>query len=185
MLREFIAWYSSTHGEERMRLLAKQLPEDLRSYVDPDQPLVSVLAASWYPARLTHFILDAVTEGMTESEILKLAHDSNRAIVEQGMSSVYRFALDKLVTPEMYAVSIPRLWRQLHNTGEREIKVTSKNGATSIVRKWPGHHPVLCTIAIETMCAVFETMGKKEVRWSRTSCVSRGGTECVTLLQWK
>jgi hypothetical protein len=43
---------------------------------------------------------------------------------------------------------------------------------------------VLCTITIETMCAVLETMGCKALRWKRTACVSRGAKECVTLLEW-
>jgi hypothetical protein len=185
VLREFVEWYEAQHGAERMRSLAGRVPAEMRSYIDPDEPVVKVLASSWYPARIVHTILDALTEGASEAEIQRLAHDANRWIIRRGMGSVYRFALRRLVTPEMYAMSVPRLWRQLHTTGDREVIVKSKTSALSKVSRWGGHHPVLCTITIETMCAIFETMGCKDLVWKRTSCVSRGATECVTRLEWK
>ena len=184
MLREFVSWYEEKHGVERMRWLAARLPEEARRFIDPDERLVNVLAASWYPARFTHAILDVVSEGLAEKEIERMCRDSTRWIVQRGMTSVYRFALRRLITPEMYAASVPRLWRQLHTTGDREIKLTSKTSAESFVRSWPGHHAVLCTITVETMCAIFESMGKKNLRWKRSACVSRGGRECMTSLAW-
>lgn len=186
VLREFVEWYASNHGEERMRALAERLPEDLRRELDPSEPGVKLLASSWYPARLSHLLLDALTEGMTDLQVQRLARDATRYVVERGTTGIYRFALRRLVTPELYALSVARLWRQWHTTGDREVEVTSPTTARSVVRRWPGHHPVLCTITIETMCAVLETMGCKEVRWERTACVSRdaGPRECVTLLEW-
>jgi hypothetical protein len=185
VLRDFVHWYEHVHGNDGLREIARRVPEDLRTLIDPDEPFVHILAASWYPARLTHSILDVVTEGLDSRAVERIAHDSNRWIVQRGMSSVYRFALRRLVTPEMYAVSVARLWRQMHNTGDREIKLTSPTSAQSFVRNWGGHHPVVCTITIETMCAVLECMGKKDVRWTRTACVARGATECVTRVDWR
>jgi hypothetical protein len=184
MLREFVQWYEHAHGAERIREVARRVPDDLRTLIDPDEPLVNILAASWYPARLTHTILDAVTEGLDARGVERIAHDANRWIVQRGMGSVYRFALQRIVTPEMYAASVARLWRQIHSTGDRSLELTSRTTAVSTVRDWGGHHPVLCTVTIETMCALFESMGKKNVRWTRTACVSRGAQECVTRLEW-
>jgi hypothetical protein len=93
--------------------------------------------------------------------------------------------LSKIVTPEMYAASIPRLWHLVHDTGERRIDDVAPGEARSIVRAWPGHHPVLCLFTIETMCAILETMGCEAVKYERVSCVSTGGTECVTRVTWK
>lgn len=183
-IREFVAWYEQRHGIERLRTIAERAPEDLRHYLDPDDPL-NILASSWYPARLVHSILDTLSEGATRSEIAKMAHDSNRWVVARGMNSVYRFMLERLVTPEMYAACVPWMWRQLHTTGERRITMTSDHGFESVVAHWPGHHPVLCVLVIETMCAVLEAMGKTGVRWTRRSCVSRGDRACVTDVTWR
>jgi hypothetical protein len=185
MLREFVQWYEHHHGNAQIREVARRVPEDLRTLIDPDEPFVNILAASWYPARLTHTILDVITEGLDARAVERLAHDANRWIVQRGMGSVYRFALRRLVTPEMYAASVARLWRQIHSTGDREFKVTSRTSADSFVRNWGGHHPVLCTVTIETMCALFESMGKQDVRWTRTSCMARGARECATRLEWR
>jgi hypothetical protein len=184
-LREFVQWYGINHGKERLREVAQNLPEEMRSYIDPDDPIVNLLAASWYPSRFCNVLLDAVSEGLSQPEIERMAHDATRWIVQRGMNSVYRFALRRLVTPEMYAASVPRLWRQLHTTGDREMRVTSPTTAESKVLNWGGHHSVMCTVTIETMCAVFETMRCQHVTWKRVACVSRGASECVTLLEWK
>jgi len=168
-----------------VRSIAQHLPDDLRACLDPDAPGIRLLASSWYPARLAHLILDALSEGLTEQQIQTMSRDATRDIVKRGTSSIYGFVLRRLITPEMYALSVARLWRQWHDTGDREVRVTSATTAQSKVLRWGGHHPVLCTITIETMCAVFEAMGCKSVTWQRTACVARGAKECATLLEWK
>jgi hypothetical protein len=185
VLREFVQWYETNYGMEGLRSVAGNLPEDLRRYIDPFDPLVNLLASSWYPSRFCNLLLDAVGEGRTHAELEHLAHDATRWIVARGMNSVYRFALRRLITPEMYALSVPRLWRQLHTTGDREVQVTSRTTLESKVKSWPGHHPILCTVTIETMCAILETMKCRDVKWRRVSCVSRGASECVTHVEWK
>ncbi len=182
-LREFVQWYGATHGTARLREVALALPDDLRSYIDPGDPVVNILAASWYPSRFCNLMLEKVSEGLSEKEIERLAYDANRWLVARKTSSVYRFLLANLVSPELYARSIGRLWRQLHSTGDREIRVTGKS-AVSSVANWGGHHPVLCTITIEMMCAVLETMKCRDVTWTRVSCVSRGDSACVTNVSW-
>jgi hypothetical protein len=82
VLREFVHWYETHHGIERLRTLAQNLPDDLRSYIDPDEPIVNLLAASWYPSRLGSLLLDRLSEGLSQAEIERMAHDANRWIVK-------------------------------------------------------------------------------------------------------
>lgn len=185
VIREFFDWYQNEVGVEYVRSLLPRLPDDVRAMLDPDDPFITLLPASWYPCRLVHVVLDVMTEGLTEVQIRKLAHDANRAVVRRDVGSVYRFFLDKLATPEMYALAVPRFWKQFHSTGKRKIEIIRDGEAESIVSDWGGHHPILCTITLETMCAVFELMGKKDVKWERTACVSAGASECVTRLTWR
>jgi hypothetical protein len=185
VIREFFDSYQKEHGIERVRELLPRVPPDLRALLDPDDPFRTILPASWYPARLVHAVLDAMTEGMSEEQIRTFVHDSNRVVMQRATSSAYRFFLDKLLTPEMYALAVPRFWKQWHTTGVRKMRIVRNGEAESIVAKWGGHHPVLCTVTIETMCSVFELMGKKDVKWVRTACVSSGAPECVTRLTWR
>jgi hypothetical protein len=185
IIRNFLAWYEERFGVERVRELARRAPADLRSLLDPEQPIVTLLASSWYPCRLVHSMLDTAAEGMSESAVLDLAREANREAVARELYGVYRFVVERLVTPEIYAVMVPRYWRQLHSTGARKMRILKPGEAESTVAHWPGHHPLLCLCAIETMRALFERMGKKDVAWERTSCVSEGGSECVTRLTWK
>jgi hypothetical protein len=183
-IRAFFEWYQEKYGVEHIRDMARKAPEDLRAALDPEQPLVTILPASWYPCRLVHSMLESLRETKTEREFLELARVGNQVVIDRSVS-VYRFMLETLVTPELYAMAIPRLWRQLHTTGRRRMKIEGSTEATSVVSDWPGHHPLLCTITIETMRAIFVRMGKKDVEWNRERCVStHGGNECITKLTW-
>lgn len=184
-LREFFAWYERRFGIESVRAMAARMPEGSRELLDPDEPIVRILSASWYPASLAHAMLDAVAEQRSSSELDRLLREASREVVKNGMNSVYRFLLEKLVSPEMYARMIPRLWRQLHSSGDRTMEIVGEGEARSRIARWPGHHPLLCGLTNELMCAVFEAMGCRNVRWERVRCVSRdGGDECVSTVRW-
>jgi hypothetical protein len=185
VIREFVTWFELHQGRERIRTIAERAPEDLRDLLDPDEPLVRILPSSWYPARLVHSILDTLSEDIPEARLVEMAHDATRWAISRAMNGVYRFTFEKLASPQVYAALVPRLWRQLHTTGERRLQVTGPGQAESVVSSWAGHHPLLCTITVEMMCGLFEKMGCKDVRYKRTSCVSRGAKECVTRVTWR
>jgi hypothetical protein len=187
-IREFFAWYERKFGEGSIRHMARQVPADLAPLLDPDEPVVHFLASSWYPARLVHSMLDTMNEGRSELEIERLGRDATRHVVSNGMNSVYRVLLSKLGSPEIYARMIPRMWRQLHDTGDRSLVITGPGHATSRIMRWEGHHPTLCMLSTQLMCAIFEEMGCRDVRWRRVRCIGRTGPasgECVYDVTWK
>ena len=91
----------------------------------------------------------------------------------------------QIVTPGFYARNIQRLWNMLHEGGRREILIEREGVARSRTWDWPGHHPLMCDVAIETMCAVFELTGRQDVVAARRSCVSDGAEECVVDVHWR
>jgi hypothetical protein len=186
-IREFFAWSERKFGIESVRSMARKIePAELRSLLDPDDPIVHFLPSSWYPARLVHAMIDIAIEGRTETEVERLARDAARHVVANGMSTVYRVLLEKLGSPQIYARLIPRMWRQMHDTGDRSLEIEHDGRATSKVARWAGHHPILCMSATSLMCAVFEQMGKKNVKWTRVHCIARpgGSDECVYEVTW-
>jgi hypothetical protein len=186
VMRDFVVWYGDRYGASALKRMGERLPEDIRAMLDLDNPTFRLLGSLWYPARIVHAFLEALAQGRTPDEVNRLLHDANRNFIKTGArQSVYRFLLERLVTPEIYGVCVPRFWKQLHSTGDRRVKIVRRGFAESTVANWPGHHPLLCTMTIETMCAVFETMGCKNVSWERVSCVSDGASECKTLVSWE
>lgn len=187
-IREFFAWYEAKFGIENVRAMARRVePAELRALLDPDDPIVHFLPSSWYPARLVHAMLDVAMEGRTELEIERLARDATRHVVRHGMNSAYRLLLSKLGSPQIYARMIPRMWRQLHDSGDRSVELAEEGRATSKIANWAGHHRHLCMLSTTLMCAVFEQMGKKNVKWSCVHCIGRnagGGNECVYEVTW-
>jgi hypothetical protein len=186
VMRDFVVWYGERYGPSFLRRTAERLPPHVREKIDVDHPTFRILGSLWYPAEIVHAFLEAIAQGRTPAEMNRLLHDANRNFLQNGVrQSVYRFLFERLGTPEIYAVCVPRFWKQLHSTGERRVKIIRPGLAESIVFNWPGHHPLLCTMTIETMCAVFETMGCKNVSWERVSCVSDGARECKTFVSWQ
>jgi hypothetical protein len=184
-IRGFVEAFEKRHGKEVIRRMAASAPPDLRAHLDPDDPTTQLMAASWYPARLAHLMLDALAEDHSEQEIERLAKEASREIVRNSMNGAYHYIFQKLATPQMYALLLPRMWRQLHSTGERSLTLLGPGRAESRIARWPGHHAVLCMLTNQFMCAIFEEMGCRNVRWKRRTCVSRdGGTECITDVTW-
>lgn len=185
-IREFFAWYQQKFGLEGVREMARRVePPELRALLDPDDPIVNFLASSWYPARLVHVMLEIGMEGRTELEVERLARDAARHVVANSMGSAYRAILKKLGSPQIYARMIPRMWRQLHDTGDRSVIITSEGHATSKIANWAGHHRLVCLLSTALMCAIFEQMGCKNVKWSCVHCIARGGgNECVYEVEW-
>jgi hypothetical protein len=80
---------------------------------------------------------------------------------------------------------VHRLWRRLHTTGDRQMRIVAPGEALSVVENWPGHHPFMCWSTIYTMAYVFEAMGYKHWSVERTACVSHGGQRCQTVLRYR
>lgn len=117
-----------------------------------------MLISSWYDSRIVHALLDGVRAQVPDVEWLAFLRDGTRAGIHASASGVYRWMVRKL-TPELYARNIQRLWNLLHDSGTREIVMTSCASAVSTTRDWTGHHPTLCVIVGEAMAALLELMG--------------------------
>jgi hypothetical protein len=187
-IREFFAWYQEKFGIENVREMARRVePAELRALLDPDDPIVNFLASSWYPARLVHAMLEIGMEGRTELEVERLSREAARYVVANGMGSAYRAILRRLGSPQIYARMIPRLWRQLHDSGDRSLVISEDGHATSKIANWAGHHPLVCMLSTALMCAIFEQMGRKNVKWTCVHCIGRppgAGRECVYEVTW-
>ncbi|MGH7293400.1 MAG: hypothetical protein ACRELB_00635, partial [Polyangiaceae bacterium] len=57
-IREFLLWHDLKFGHEATRALLAGVPPDLVATIDPGQPALGILGASWYPTTLTHPMLD-------------------------------------------------------------------------------------------------------------------------------
>jgi hypothetical protein len=183
--REFFLWTERTQGTAFRDVVAARLPEDLRARVDTKAPALGLLASEWYPSAIVHTTLDVLAEGKTDDEIERIIMDGNRAVVPLLIRGVYKFMFENVASPELYARFIGRLWRQLHDTGDRAMEITSPTTARSTIARWPGHHPILCLITMHTMASVFEAMRCTNVRVERMACVSKGDLRCEALLTFE
>src|SRR5262245_52602837 len=127
------------------------MPEDLRPELDPEHEALGLRANRWYDVRLVHAMLDGLVGPYPPAERARMLHAATRAAVTASSRGVYGFLLGQLVTPELYARSIQRLWRVLHDCGRREITIDAPGRARSRTWDWAGHHALLCELNQQTM----------------------------------
>lgn len=153
--------------------------------IDLDAPVLGLLPNVWYDAAMVHAMLDAIMEGRSEEELAEIAHQAARESLARASTGLYRFVMRQIVTPRFYARHVQRLWGLIHDTGQREIILLDEDeGVRSRTWDWPGHHPLFCTIAVETMTGIFEITGKRDVTVRARWCISRGDDECRALVHW-
>ena len=182
-VREFLRWYSQRRSPEALRAALATLPPDVQELFDPSADGLGLLPSSWYDSRAVHLLLESIVASTPEAELPETIREGARFAIDQSVRGIYRFVLVQL-TPDIYVRQIQRLWRMLHDTGEREIVMLSRSSCRSFTRDWPGHHPVLCAATIESMTAILEILGCRGVRAQRIACVSHGAPECVADLEW-
>jgi hypothetical protein len=166
------------------RRLAAAVPRDLADALDPSKDGLGIVASGWYDARIVHALLEAFVGAFPDQELSAITRAASLAGLRSNAGGIYKVVLERLASPGIYARSIQRLWRLLHDTGERTIEIERPGRAVSRIRDWAGHHPMLCVMTNGTMAAMFETMRCRDVRIQRVACVSEGDPECVAIVTW-
>jgi hypothetical protein len=182
-IRELLLWHDRRYGHEATVALLRDLEPAAMAMVNPTLPALGILSSTWYPMSVTHPMLSRVEE-RCGNEGRDFAIEANREVVPRMIRGVYRVMFQTVMSPELYARHVGRLWRQLHTTGTRSMTIRAPGEAVSVLEDWGAHHPVACWMTIYTMANVFEAMGFK--RWSveRLTCVGHGAARCETLLRY-
>ena len=63
-----------------------------RASLDPERAVLGVLASDWYPARLVHALLDALTGHLSKDERARYATEASRAIMNRMLPSPCRIS---------------------------------------------------------------------------------------------
>ncbi len=181
----FVDWYAHHYDARTLMAIVARIPEAERGDLDPGTATLGLIPTAWYPAAAVARVLDDVTEGMTGAERTRLVKESTAASVDHGIRGIFRLAFKLLVTPERYAKHIQRFWNQLHDTGTRRVEIVAPGEAISSIEDWPGHHPLLCAVTMETMAAIFRRMGLEDVEVRRVECVSNQDPRCTAVVRWR
>lgn len=180
-IRTLLDWYRKTEGVEAYHRVFAQLSEEEKFALGGKS--AEILPNVWYDARLAHRLCEIVLGPLPPHEQARRARDGARNGLRVLGKGVYQFVVKQIVTPSFYARHIQRLFRLLHDTGNRRIEM-GQGEAISITSGWPGHHPLLCLLVNETMGAVFESLGCRDVTVERVQCVSDGAPDCRCRVRW-
>lgn len=184
VMRALLEWYRKTQGPVAYERVFAQLTDAERAELgERGDRRAELLPNGWYDVEVAHHLAEIVYGPLTKSERARLARDGARHGLSSLSKGVYQFVAKQIVSPAFYARHIQRLFRLLHDSGERHIEVGERE-ALSITSNWAGHHPLLCLQLNETTAAVFETLGCREVTVVPLSCVSDGARDCRCRLRW-
>ena len=149
-----------------------------------DDVALGLIASRWYPPEMIHAMIEGMFGSLDEETRHAQMREAATAAVRATGRGVYRFALERVVSPRLFAASIQVLWNMIHDSGVRSMSV-SERAIESRTHGWLGHAPLLCSLMAETSAAVLETMGHTEVRWRRDECVANGDARCVIHYSWR
>jgi len=144
-----------------------------------------VMQNVWYPAELVHQLLDRLTDGFSEPDLVKLAQDAATHIMGVTLRGVYKTMFSLIATPERYARHIPKLWRVHYDNGDPAVVVRAPNEHRINFLGWRSHHAFACRLNMAAALPIYQAMGCKEVRWQRAHCKSLGGEHCTAIVTWK
>jgi hypothetical protein len=179
----FLGWYVDRFGQERLRRTAEEMPGPHRVYFDLGDRVLGVLASSWYPAPAIHALLDGFVAAHPQDRET-LAREGARSTIDATLKGVYRWLFETMMTPDRYARNAQKLFSRYYEPGLMTKEPLGERGHLSIVRDWPGHHPLLCDMLVHTAEYVYGALGCRDVRSPRTACVAEGAPECRFEITW-
>lgn len=130
-------------------------------------------------------LLDAICSDLGPTELPRLAREGARAVMDVTFAGIYQRTMSMIATPQLYARFASRIWRSYYDTGDFTVVIHDARHAETRIRDWTAHHDLLCVMNIEAACAVFTTIGKRNVRTGRRACVSQGAPDCVFDTAWE
>jgi len=179
----FLDWYVGRFGHPRLQATAAAIPDPHRAQFDPEDRVLGVLSSAWYPAAAIHALLDGfVADHRDDREVL--AREGAKATIDATLTGVYRWLFQTMMSPDRYGRSAQKLFSRYYEPGTMTKTPLGDAGHLSIVRDWPGHHPLLCDMLVHTAEYVYSALGCRNVRSPRTACVSEGAPECRFEITW-
>jgi hypothetical protein len=179
----FLRWYVDRFGQARLQGTAAAMPDVHRVHFDPGDGVLGVLASSWYPAAAIHALLDGfLADHVHDRQVL--AREGARATIDATLTGVYRWLFETMMTPDRYARNAQKLFSRYYEPGTMTKTPLGDSGHLSVVRDWPGHHPLLCDMLVHTAEYVYGALGCRDVRSPRTACVAEGAPECRFEIRW-
>lgn len=180
----FLRWYCDHFGASRLRQAAEGVPAEHRAHFDPGDPMLGVLASTWYPAAAIHALLDRVLADHPGQREM-LAREGARAIIDATLRGVYRWLFETMMSPERYGRNAQKLFSRYYEPGTMTKEPLGEAGHLSRVRDWPGHHPLLCDMLVHTADYVYTALGCRNVQARRVTCVAEGAAECRFDITWQ
>src|SRR5262245_11191857 len=116
-IRPVLNWYERSYGRDGIARAVTKLPPAIRADVEIRDGLPVVLSNTWYDIRLIHALLDETLGKLPPDELARRAREGAHAGIKETGRGVYKFVLEQVVSPELYARHIQGLWRLLHDGG--------------------------------------------------------------------
>jgi hypothetical protein len=182
--REMVRWTEKRFGRETLRRAYDRMRPEDQAVLDPDAPLLGVVATHWYPIRISAVITDTSLDGLSDTERRTHIRESARYTMDRTLKGVQRMLFQVMMTPERAARHMQKIWRLNYDSGVVRWEVIGPQHIEASIRDWPGHYADSCTMLQENETYFLELIGCKNVQSVRTGCVDSGADACSSTITW-
>ena len=183
-LGRFLDWYVQRFGTELLGERLAVLPPDVAGAFEVRDGLPHVIASRWYPIVALHALIDEMLADYSPAARTAFAREAARHTAESSLRGIYRFLFETIMTPERYVRRAHKLFSRFYDTGTMTKLQTAEHEHTTIITDWNGHHPVLCDVLLYGGEFIYPSLGCRDVRVERVSCVATGGSDCRYVVRW-
>ncbi len=183
---EFLVWYEERFGAERLREVAAIADPAKLKDIDVNEPGLGIVARDWYPAETIHALCDAFDLATNDGSVHPILREGTEASMEATLGGpVRRLMMRLIISPNTYMRNAPTLWHQYFDSGQVEVRQTSRTALEWHIDGWRSHHRMLCQMVTLSEASVFGAMGCFGVLATETACVTLGGARCAHTIEWQ
>ncbi|MDH5670716.1 MAG: hypothetical protein OEZ06_01115 [Myxococcales bacterium] len=176
--REFVLWYEREHDACSVVEAIAAVEREFPSTFEPDREGRGILVSQWYPATVVHALIDQILKGHLASELDALAAAAAEEIMGHTLRGVYKFIFSSFANPELYARHVNKLWNLHYDSGRCAIEPVTSGRWVAHYDGWTAHHPFICKMNMASTVPIYATMGCRNVRWRKLSCIADGASRC-------
>lgn len=142
-----------------------------------------IYTISWIPEE-TYAKFLASADTLFGQNYYQLCWEIGHYISRENIPKFFRFFI-KFGDPAFVIRRAAQMWRQVHNNGNFEVKLTSPRSVLAYLRDKTFPHKAFCFSLMGYCQGVLELSGAKNVSIREVKCASEGGNVCVFEASWQ
>lgn len=177
-IRAGLAWCAETYGAPTLAQLFERASPELRALLRPEDPVLGIIASSWYPTRAVGEMLEVLEQVTHPTDLDAHWTSMAQAIAKDNVLGVYRSLFRLVTTPAALEANAQRVWHTYCDEGTLSAREVRPGELRFELRGWTFHHPQACRAVGHIAQQALRAVGYRGLVVERMQCVSDGHGLC-------